>query len=239
MDLDHAAHSDMTVCIQRSWTQSAGSKCLVRSWKRKCTHTFLSIVLGSLRIFSTCSALMSSSRQQTLSNARYVSSCLSSSTSMKSFSLACGFWIRTFRTSSGRQRKKRGGKAFILRHYAWTVTKLISYLFCTSQYAFLCYIPRTFTGKVLVKKKGWKAGIEPPDWEPFSWWGRDCCRVMVGLEPVLAEGSGGQTGLFWAMLWLWVYSLWLLWCTSGETSMDKVPLVTWLGTMLLGSTMET
>lgn len=74
--------------------------------KKESAHTFLSIVLGSLRIFSTCSALMSSSRQHTRSNARYVSSCLSSSTSMKSFSLACGFWIRTFRTSSWRQKKR-------------------------------------------------------------------------------------------------------------------------------------
>lgn len=204
-------------------------------------HTFLSIVLGSFRIFSTCSALMSSSRQQTRSNARYVSSCLSSSTSMKSFSLACGFWIRTFKTSSGRRNKReraskrKSKKKF---HYLFE-NKMLRQIQIHCVYVLwnrsLCYIPRTFTGKVLVKKKGWKAGIEPPVWEPFSWWGKDCCRVMVGFDPALAEGNGGQTGLFWAMLWLWAYSLWLLWCASGET----LPLVTWFCTMLLGSTMET
>lgn len=134
---------------------------------------------------------------------------------------------------------EREEKTFIWRHYSITATGLLSYLFLTSYICASKHIPRTFTGKVLVKKKGWKAGIGPPGWEPFSWWGRDCCLVMVGLEPALAEGIGGQTGLFWVMLWLWVYSLWLLWCTSGETSMDKVPLVTWFGTMLFGSTMET
>lgn len=106
MDLDHSPHSDM--CIQKSLMQPTRFLKGLNQVKKQSAHTFLSIVLGSLRIFSTCSALISSSRQQTRSNARYVSSCLSSSTSMKSFSLACGFWIRTFSTSSGRQRKRSG-----------------------------------------------------------------------------------------------------------------------------------
>lgn len=82
-----------------------------RVWLTKLTcagllsHTFLNIVFGSLRIFSTCSALMSSSRQQTLRRERYVSSWRSSSTSMKSFSRALGFWIRTLSTSSTEKKQ--------------------------------------------------------------------------------------------------------------------------------------
>ena len=50
------------------------------------------------------------------------------------------------------------------------------------------------TGKVLVKKKGWKAGIAPPPAPPgplLSCWGTDGCRVMAGCTP----GPGACTWL--------------------------------------------
>lgn len=50
---------------------------------------------------------------------------------MKSFSRACGFWIRTFRTSSGRQKERKSKKekeekkkAIVSKHYATTATEL-------------------------------------------------------------------------------------------------------------------
>lgn len=68
--------------------------------------TFLTSVLGNFRIFSTWSGWTPSSQQLTLSSCWYVSSCRSSSISMKSFSRRDGFWILTLSTSS----KKKGGE---------------------------------------------------------------------------------------------------------------------------------
>lgn len=65
--------------------------------------TFLNTVFGNFRIFSTCSGLIPSSLQLTLSSSLYVSSCLSSSISMKSFSLRVRFWILTLSTSSSKR----------------------------------------------------------------------------------------------------------------------------------------